>query len=83
MASGRRKSEIWSYFTVKENAHYVKYNKCKEQISQGGRNTKIFNTTNLVQYLQKHKKKYETEKDTNSLKRITDSEAIITRGSRG
>jgi len=71
MVSGRRKSEMWSYFTVKEDAHYAECNKCKEQISRGGRNTKTFNKTNLVQHLRKHKdefKKYEKEKDTNALK---------------
>ena len=62
MSSGRKKSEIWSYFVVKEDAHFVECNKCNEQISRGGKNSKIFNTTNLVQDLRKHSeefKKYE------------------------
>ena len=66
MSSGRK-----SYFVVKEDAHFVECNKCKEQISRGGRNSKTFNTTNLVQHLRKHSKefkKYEKEKDANALK---------------
>ena len=56
---------------MKEDAHFVECNKCKEQISRGGRNSKTFNTTNLVQHLWKHSeefKKYEKEKDANALK---------------
>ena len=62
---------MWSYFTVKEDAHYAECNKCKEKISRVGRNSITFNMTNLVQHLRKHNdefKKYEKEKETNSLK---------------
>ena len=48
---------------MKEDAHFVECNKCKEQISGG--------MTNLVQHLRKHSeefKKYEKEKDANALK---------------
>jgi len=67
MMASRRKSEIWSYFTVKEDAHYAECNKYNEKISWEGRNSKTFNATNLIQHLQKHSK-YEKEKETNVLK---------------
>ena len=71
MSSVRKKSEIWSYFVIKEDAHFVECKKCKEQISRGGRNSRTFNTTNLVQHLRKHSeefKQYQKEKETNTLK---------------
>ena len=71
MSYGKKKFEIWSYFVVKEDMHFVECNKCKEQISWGGRKSKTFNTTNLVQHLQKHSeefKKYEKENDANAHK---------------
>ena len=51
IAKSSKKSPIWDYFTVKEDAHYAEYNICQLSISQGGKNTKTFNTTNLVQHL--------------------------------
>ena len=71
MLFSRKKSKIWSYCVVKEDAHFVECNKCKERISRGGRNSKTFNTMNLVQHLQKHSeefKKYEKGKNANALK---------------
>jgi len=71
MSAGRRKSEILSYFVVTADAHYVECKKCQEKISRGDRNTKTFNTTNLVQHLRKHSeefKKYEKEKADNASK---------------
>ena len=69
MSTGRKKSEIWSYFIVTEDAHYAECKKCKVKISRGDRNTKTFNTTNLVQHLRKHSeefKKFEKEKADNA-----------------
>ena len=34
-----------------KDVHYAECNICELSISQGGKNTKIFNTTNLVQHL--------------------------------
>jgi len=55
-----------SYFMIKPDAHFVECNTCKAEVSRGGKNSKTFNTTNIVNHLKaKHAdeyKKYETEK---------------------
>ena len=66
MAASKKKSAIWSYFTIKQDAHFVECNTCKAEVSRGGKNSKTFNTTNIVNHLKaKHineYKKYEAEK---------------------
>ena len=77
-----KRSPIWDYFTVNEDAHYAVCNVCQISISRGGKNTKTFNTTNIVQHLKsKHIdefKKYQraqagkiAEQQTNSTKQLT------------
>ena len=77
MLSSRKKSKIWStYFVVKEDAHLVECNKCKEQISQGGRNYKTFNTMNLVQHLRKHGKEFKKHKKEKDVTVLEESQTM-------
>ena len=52
---------------VKEDEHYMVCNICQQHISRGGKNTKTYNTTNIVQHLKsKHMdefKKYVREQE--------------------
>ena len=77
-----KRSPIWNYFTVNEDAHYAVCNVCQISISLGGKNTKTFNTTNIMQHLKsKHIdefKKYQraqarkiAEQQTNNTKQLT------------
>ena len=64
----KKKSAIWAYFTIKLDTHFAECNICKAEVSRGGKNSKIFNTTNIVNHLKvKHVeeyKKYKEEKAT-------------------
>ena len=64
MAAFKKKSAIW--FTIKKDVHFAECNTCKAEVSRGGKNSKTFNTTNIVNHLKvKHvnkDKKYEAEK---------------------
>ena len=64
MAASKKKSAIW--FTIKQDVHFAECNTCKAEVSRGGKNSKTFNTTNIVNHLKvKHvnkDKKYEAEK---------------------
>ena len=48
----RKKSPIWSFFSVAEDSKFVKYNICKPVISRGGKTTKTFTTSNLVSHFE-------------------------------
>ena len=50
-AETRRKSPIWEYFEVTEDARFARCKACKMKISRGGQTTKTFNTTNLQHHL--------------------------------
>ena len=55
----RKKSPIWSYFVVGDDTKFATCNVCQQPISRGGRNTKTYNTTNLVHHLKtKHGEQY-------------------------
>ena len=64
----KNKSAIWVYFTIKLDVHFAECNICKTKVSRGGKSSKTFNTTNIVNHLKvKHVeeyKKYEEEKAT-------------------
>ena len=54
-----KKSAIWNFFTVAEDTQYAVCNECKTSVARGGKNTKAFNTTNLLYHLQtKHTEAY-------------------------
>ena len=70
--ANKRKSVIWLFFTLGENTKFAKCNTCKEMVDRGGKSTKAFTPTNLVNHLKKHHKKefenYEKKKAGNKLK---------------
>ena len=54
-----KKSAIWNFFTVAEDTRYAVCNECKTSVARGGKNTKAFNTTNVLYHLQtKHTEVY-------------------------
>ena len=59
MATGRKKSPIWVFFTVSEDSRLVKCKVCENEVSRGGQSTKLFTTTNLVHHLKtQHDEEY-------------------------
>ena len=44
-------SLVWKFFVIAEDIKYAKCNTCKELVPRGGSSTKSFNTTNLVNNL--------------------------------
>ena len=76
MSIARRKSCIWSFFSLDEDSKYALCNDCKQKVSRGGATTKTYNTSNLVSHLKtKHSELYkmfenqktqETEEPTTS-----------------
>lgn len=49
------RSIIWSFYKLdNDNEHLVICNECKTQVSRGGKEKKNFNTSNLVQHLERH-----------------------------
>ena len=61
----KKSSPIWSFYSVGEDSRYAICKTCAQSVSRGGRNTKTFNTSNLVQHLKKHQddyKEYEKQK---------------------
>lgn len=59
MATGRKKSPIWEFFTVAEDSGLAKCKVCEIEIPRGGQSTKSFTTTNLVHHLKtKHSEDY-------------------------
>ena len=49
--AARKKSLIWSFFSIAEDTKYAIFIDCKQKISRGGSKTKTFNTSNLVSHL--------------------------------
>ena len=66
MSSARRKSCIWSFFSLDEDTKYALCDDCYVKVSRGGATTKTYNTSNLVSHLKsKHPelyKKFESKK---------------------
>lgn len=55
-----KKSAIWAYFTIKSDTHFAECNICKAEVSRGGKSTRTFNTTNIVNHLKaKHHDEYQ------------------------
>ena len=47
-----KKSPIWDYFTIDDDQTHITISKeCRQKVSRGGKNTKSYNTTNLIQHL--------------------------------
>ena len=62
MATGRKKSPIWEFFTVAEDSRFAKCKKCNVKVPRGGQSTKTFTPTNLVHHLKTkpgHEEEYE------------------------
>ena len=66
MSSTRRKSCIWSFFSLDEDTKYALCDDCQLKVSLGGATTTTYNTSNLVSHLKsKHPelyKKFESKK---------------------
>ena len=61
MSGTRRKSSIWSFFSLDEDSKYALCDDCKQKVSRGGATTKMFNTSNLVSHLKNnHPELYKT-----------------------
>ena len=59
MATGRKKSPIWVFFTVSEDSRLAKCKVCENEVSCRGQSTKSFTTTNLVYHLKiQHDEEY-------------------------
>ena len=59
MATGRKKSPIWEFFTVAEDSRLAKCKVCETEVPRGGQSTKSFTTTNLIHHLKtKHNEEY-------------------------
>ena len=48
---GRKKSPAWDYFTVAEDPNFAVCKACKKKVSCSGKNSKCYETMNLVQHL--------------------------------
>ena len=62
MATGRKKSPIWEFFTVAGDSRFAKCKKCNVKVPCGGQSTKTFTPTNLVHHLKTkpgHEEEYE------------------------
>ena len=71
------KAVIWDYFKVVEgNQQFARCLECSNQISRGGKTAKNFNTTNMIDHLQKKHpvefKDYEEKKKLEELKEWND-----------
>ena len=67
MRAGRTTFALWSFFSVGEDTHFAICNQCQISVSHDGRNTKSFNTSNLLFHLQmKHNEEFKSSK----LKRV-------------
>uniref|UniRef100_A0A1X7UCS7 BED-type domain-containing protein n=1 Tax=Amphimedon queenslandica TaxID=400682 RepID=A0A1X7UCS7_AMPQE len=76
-STGRKRSPMWSHFTVKrDNERSAVCKHCCKEISRGGRSSETYNTTNLVNHLKtehvsgpfkKYSKDVEAASKTNSL----------------
>ena len=50
-APKKKSSPIWDYFTLAEDERFATCNKCKQNISRGGKDAKTYGTTNLTVHL--------------------------------
>ncbi len=58
-STARKKSPIWSFYSVGEDSKFAVYNGCGQKVSRGGATTKTYNTSNLVSHLKsKHREQY-------------------------
>ena len=68
MATGRKKSLIWEFFSVAEDYRFAKCKKCNIEVPCGGQSTKTFTPTNLVHHLKMKPGHEEEYKRYNKLK---------------
>ena len=68
MATGRKKSPIWEFFSVAEDSRFAKCKKCNIEVPRGGQSTKTFTPTNLVHHLKMKPGHEEEYKRYNKLK---------------
>ena len=78
---------IWDYFKVVEgNQQFARCLVCNNQISRGGKTAKKFDTTNMIDHLQKkypvEYKDYEEKKKLEELKEQNDRQQLTTEETR-
>jgi len=78
----RVKAMIWDYFKVVDgNQQFARCLTCSDRISRGGKTVKNFNTTNMIDHLQKKHpveyKDYEEKKKLRELKEKKDRQQPI------
>ena len=78
MATGRKKSPIWQFFTVAEDSRFAKCNKCEAKVPLGGQSAKSFSPTNLVHHLKTKREHEEEYKKYNELKKEDDEKTEST-----
>ena len=87
MSSTRRKSCIWSFFSLDEDTKYALCDDCQLKVSLGGATTTTYNTSNLVSHLKsKHPelyKKFESKKAQDTEEPTTSTSANAKRLTRG
>lgn len=64
LTSTQKRSSIWEYFSVAEDAKFTICSVCSKQVPRGGDNTKSYTTSNIVHHLNQsihtgENKKYE------------------------
>ena len=62
--SSTKRLPIWDYFTIAEDTKFAVCNKCDKSMSRGGNSTKVYTTSNLVNYAKSlHKELYKEYED--------------------
>ena len=59
MASKRKKSAIWNFYSVGKDSEFALCKTCGQKVSRGGTTIKTFNTSNLISHLKiKHQEEH-------------------------
>ena len=79
MAS-KKKSPIWDYFSIDDDqTHIAVCKECRHKVSRGGKNTKSYNTTNLIQHLKaNHSEQFKIFQEKATAAKAAIEEAIAT-----
>jgi len=80
-APKKKLSPIWDYFTLAEDERFAMCTKCEQKISRGGKDTKMYGTTNLTVHLRaKHTESHaELEKKVKEQKELKEAKEKMPR----
>ena len=80
MAMLKKKSPIWDYFTIDDDqTHIAICKECRHKVSRGGKDTKSYNTTNLIQHLKaNHSEQFKIFQEKATAAKAAVEEAIAT-----